>query len=303
MSSGLNTPLEPESESVLVPVSRSRVVEAYVVGDPSAERAAFYNHGIPGSGFDAKAAEDIARECGIKIIGLSRPGMGRSTYDPHRKLRDWSNDVRRVADYHKINKATMMGFSGGGMYALAAAHDIPDRVDQTIIAASPAPSVFTGTNINARLMYRTFFALGRRTPDMATHLAVWAMRLYQKWVGGTSDPGMPEADKRVLLNSSAREMMGASVARAFAQGVSGVSKDVSVMSAPLYFRPKDIQGKVHILHGTDDISVDPQAADWWKDRLNDADSRIFKFEGHLFMVQPTDDIRAHVKQILSHPGN
>ena len=84
-------------------------------------------HGVPGG-----RQLDIgpAKECGAWAFVLERPGYGLSDPQPGRKLIDWSNDVAAFADHFQFDRFAVAGFSGGGPYALACGHDMPDRVSK-----------------------------------------------------------------------------------------------------------------------------------------------------------------------------
>jgi pimeloyl-ACP methyl ester carboxylesterase len=64
----------------------------------------------------------------VRVIAPDRPGMGTSTFEPARRLTDWADDVRQLADSVGLPRFVLAGFSGGGPHALAVAHGLPDRV-------------------------------------------------------------------------------------------------------------------------------------------------------------------------------
>src|SRR5262249_42400902 len=57
-------------------------------GDPNG-RPVFAFHGWPGSSEMFSVADGVAREKGVRVISVERPGMGASTFQPNRKLLDW----------------------------------------------------------------------------------------------------------------------------------------------------------------------------------------------------------------------
>lgn len=64
----------------------------------------FWLHGLPGSRTEAAYFHDIGLELGARIIGTDRPGMGKSTMCPGRKLLDWPKDLERLAEHLKIDQ-------------------------------------------------------------------------------------------------------------------------------------------------------------------------------------------------------
>ena len=67
------------------------------------------------------AAERIV----VRLIGLDRPGIGRSDAKAGYRLLDWPDDVVEVADQLGIERFAVEGLSGGGPFALACAYTIP----------------------------------------------------------------------------------------------------------------------------------------------------------------------------------
>src|SRR6266542_4280596 len=92
------------------------------------EKPLFYFHGHPGSRFEARFLAAQAAQAGVHLIGIDRPGMGLSSFKAHRRLLDWPDDVVELADSLHINRFAVVGFSGGGPYALACAYKIPRRL-------------------------------------------------------------------------------------------------------------------------------------------------------------------------------
>ncbi|HTX97101.1 MAG TPA: alpha/beta hydrolase, partial [Mycobacterium sp.] len=60
----------------------------------------FYFHGLPGSrlDFDQPLNRAALDESGVRLIGIDRPGYGRSTHQAGRRYRDWPTDILAVAD-------------------------------------------------------------------------------------------------------------------------------------------------------------------------------------------------------------
>ena len=56
----------------------------------------------------------IAERVGIRLIGLDRPGIGRSDPKAGYQLLDWPDDVMELADQLGIERFAVEGLSGGG---------------------------------------------------------------------------------------------------------------------------------------------------------------------------------------------
>ena len=87
-------------------------------GDPQG-RPIFWLHGTPGARRQIPLeARSFAEKNRIRLIGVDRPGIGSSTPHEYRKVIDFAQDLRTIADTLGIAKDMLrrplnVGFSGG----------------------------------------------------------------------------------------------------------------------------------------------------------------------------------------------
>jgi pimeloyl-ACP methyl ester carboxylesterase len=84
-------------------------------------------HGGPGCRYEPDLVADAAERAGLRLVGIDRPGYGRSTPNPGRTIGAWVQEGLAVADYLGIDRFVSVGCSTGGAYALALASS-SDRV-------------------------------------------------------------------------------------------------------------------------------------------------------------------------------
>ena len=82
-------------------------------------------HGGPGSRLEPSFVADAAARAGLRLIGIDRPGYGRSTAQPGRTIGGWVPDAIAVVDHLGIDRFVTFGVSTGGAYALALAAASP----------------------------------------------------------------------------------------------------------------------------------------------------------------------------------
>jgi pimeloyl-ACP methyl ester carboxylesterase len=110
----------------------------YQFGEPSGSPV-FYFHGFPGSGVEARWGHGMAASAGVRLIGLDRPGFGRSSFHAGRTILGWADDVLAVADALDLAQFSVLGMSGGAPYALACAASQPGRVTKAMIVSGLGP--------------------------------------------------------------------------------------------------------------------------------------------------------------------
>src|SRR5436190_12648591 len=141
MSDATVAAAQPDQEHRL-PDGRTLAYCDYGVPDG---RPIFYFHGLPGSRIDGRVAADEMRAAGVRFIAPDRPGLGCSDLAPgKRTYGGWAQDVAHLADHLGIERFSILGYSCGGPYALAAATELPERVERVGLVSSVATSEMPG---------------------------------------------------------------------------------------------------------------------------------------------------------------
>jgi len=71
--------------------------------------AVLWCHGGPGSRLEPAYLRRVAREAGLRIIGIDRPGYGLSTPQPGRTIAGWVPEALAVADHLGIGSFAAVG--------------------------------------------------------------------------------------------------------------------------------------------------------------------------------------------------
>ncbi len=97
-----------------------------------------YFHGTEASEHQIPFPE-VAQDLGIRVLMALRPGYGASPAMPNASLRDVARVVIEDLAAFDVNEFWVMGWSGGGPYALACAVEAPRRVAGVGLFSSWAP--------------------------------------------------------------------------------------------------------------------------------------------------------------------
>ena len=89
------------------------------VGDP-AGAPVVYLHGTPDSRL-GRPPDAHTAVAGVRLLAVDRPGFGDSDLEPGASLTSLGRDIAHLLDAHGIDRALLLGWSGGGLAALGAA--------------------------------------------------------------------------------------------------------------------------------------------------------------------------------------
>ena len=155
------------TRSVTLPDGRELAYEEY--GDPAGDPVLSFHGGLS-SRLDAAPAHQAALDLGVRLLSPDRPGMGRSTFQPGRRLLDWPADVAALTDALGIDRFAVMGWSCGGPYAAVCGARMSDRVTAVGLLSSAVPFELVGTTKGLARDDRILLFLVRWAPWLASAL-------------------------------------------------------------------------------------------------------------------------------------
>ncbi|HUG47412.1 MAG TPA: alpha/beta hydrolase [Candidatus Limnocylindria bacterium] len=285
------SPLAVRSEDRLLHLRDGRRLGYAEYGDPAGSPLIYF-HGLGSTRVTCPPDDGSARDLGVRLVAVDRPGVGLSDPQPGRRLLDWPMDVLQLADQLDIGRFSVVGWSGGGPYAAACGYLLPDRVRAVGLVSAPAPL----SGVPAAQYLRRF----DRTAARAAGRAPWMIRL-ALWHWGRPqrrDPvrffddslaDMIEADQLVLSQPHVRVQMIANSDELYRQGGRGMYDEALVLARRWGFRPEDVRVPVHIWHGEQDRTVPVEMAHYLARAIPGAQATFYAREGHhlLFGRWPT----------------
>ncbi len=264
---------------------------AYEIAGAPDDKPVFYFHGVPSARVEWHmwGTEAMLQRLGVRLIAIDRPGVGSSTFQPHRRLSDWPADVVAVADELGIERFGVLGYSGGGPYAAVCAGKIPERLTHTAMVSSLAPfdlpDVLTGIapgNVQ-------FLRLAHEKPWLyclfywqLSLLAKYAPRQYLKRALATFDV----ADRAAFARP---EVHGA----IFAAGGSarGQQVDTALIIGEWDFKLNEITVPVQIWYGEQDHNASLMMYRYLTETIPHVRPQLICGEGHIsLIVEHTEDI-------------
>src|SRR5262245_43285203 len=100
-------------DTCTISVAGGRTVGFIEYGTPDATPV-IWCHGGPVSRMEPSTIAAPAGQAGFRVIGIDRPGYGRSAPQPGRSIADWVSDGLAVADALDVARVIAVGVSTGG---------------------------------------------------------------------------------------------------------------------------------------------------------------------------------------------
>jgi len=226
----------------------------------------------------------------MQIIGIDRPGYGLSTYNERKELQDFNADVNSIAQHLGIRRFSVLGWSGGGAFALAYLACFPERVTKAVIAGTPALPFDGSTAHNipfARLVMKIpflgFVAMKRMSREVlrADNDIVAFLRSKQ---GRRLLHACSKSDLKYFSDPAWMMLMYQSMAEAFRQGDEGVKAVLAEHQAFMKAWPVSFSkiptGKLVIWHGSEDKTCRVANADLIARSIPRSQLEIFEGKGH-----------------------
>ncbi len=259
-------------------------------GDP-AGKPVLYFHGLHSSRLALYQTPAFFAAHGVRFITVDRPGIGLSSYQPSRTLLDWPTDVAQLADALGLTRFAILSLTGGGMYALACAAALPDRLTGVACVSPSAPLGVPGISVpgaTGRLM-----RLARRAP-----WALWAvyallaprLRRDPQRITRLLGSGLSEPDAQVVARPEVQQMQIAMFLEAFRSGYRGEVRDVVIATRPWGVRFEEIALAVRLWDGDQNRLVPPSHAQYLAYALPNAQLRILSGGAYTVIVDHMEEI-------------
>jgi len=230
---------------------------------------------------------------GVRLITFDRPGYGRSDRRQGRELLDTPGDVAALADALELDRFAVLGVSAGGGHALACAVTLGERVAAAGVASMPGPLDEVPGAWDA-LDRRQRPAAEKAREDPAT-ASGWVVRYMQRWA---EDPtsflgGGTPADRELLAEPVAGEMLLADVAESLGPGAGGMADDLVALWRPWGFRIAELRRGLLLWHGGQDTRGEPDFR-YLAATLPGCQPLIWPHYGHYGVVGHWRDVLAQV---------
>ena len=246
-----------------------------------------YFHGWPSSRLQGFLLEELCLEKGVRLIAVDRPGVGQSDFEPERNLMGWPPLVEELADHLELNKFAVMGVSGGGPYAVAAAAALPERVERAAVVCGAPPLERFSDRSEMMWPYRVMLRIRPHAPFLFP-----AILKMSSWLSNYSPDEPPmswflkctaDAD-RESLGEGDFELVTRSFREGISQGTAGVVMDGDVYTSEWGIDFEKIEVPVEFWHGEEDKNIPYSMVKEYASWIPTAEIHSFPGEGHYSII-------------------
>ncbi len=290
--SELSIPDTPFATPANVTLRDGRALGFDDVGDPTGVPV-IYLHGFGSSRLIRHPDDSIAARLGLRLLAVDRPGIGASTRLAGRSLLDWPADLAEFADILGLERFAVLGWSGGGPYALASAWALRERISVCGVISGPAPL--------AGVRQADYLYPFHRAAATAAGTSPWMIRLAMwRWARAQRrDPErhldeaveqMIQADRIAVDDPPVRALMLANVAELYRQGASGVYDEALIMARRWGFPLHEVATPVRLWHGDADPTVPVAMGRFVAGRVPGCRATFYPGEGHHILFDRWEEI-------------
>ncbi len=264
---------------------------AYAEWGPVDGSPLLHFHGLPDGRFGWSGGAACA-ERGIRLISVDRPGIGGSDQQPGRSVIDWASDVTDLANELGLDRFAVTGWSAGGAYALACAHELQSQVSSVALVSGCGRLDLPG--FIEQMSSAAAWRLAARLPSAMT-LVYSAMGLLARrrprGLAMIASSGLASVDRAVVRRPEVSRRMAIAYVEATPSRGRGFTEDMQTLLRPWGFDPAEIEMPVHLIHGRRDKVAPPSHAEYWIATLRSPEPSWIEGAGHFLLED-------HAGQIL-----
>lgn len=260
-----------------------------------------YFHGTASSSLEVLLLKQFAASSELKIIGIDRPGYGMSTFRSMRHLQDFNSDINCLASRLGIDQFGVLGWSGGGAFALEYLACFPEHVTKSVVVGTPALPFDVSSAHNfpfARFVMKIPFLglLAMKTMSYDLQRADGDIDAFLRSSQGKAMlHACSEGDLKFYLDPDWMTLLYQSMVEAFRQGNDGVSavlQEHRIFTQPWSVSFGRICGdKLSVWHGSDDKTCRVSNAYLIAKDVVGSNLEVFQASGHCVMFENLDGLK------------
>ena len=280
----------PPIRTLRLPDGRNLAYRDY--GDPAGKAMLFFHEGL-GSSLMVPAAEPLARELGLRIVAVERPGFGQSDPHPDYSFDGVAEDVVALCDALGLNDVRLCAVLSGAPSAIQTAIRLGPRARNVLLLSGRPPRP---TTREGNLMTRFRARLQTHPWVIDTFYAVLRLRMTPPGIEKMVAEGAAlSAGDRAFLDANpwAAPFIAAYVGECLARTSRGPADEVKAFRRAANLTAADLACALDVWHGEEDrFAPLPDLLDYLGDKPRQV--RQFPAIGHMLTLKHWEDVLRHV---------
>ena len=238
-----------------------------------------YFHGMPGS----RLEQSVDNSSGIHLIIPERPGYGASTPVDSHTPASYSHDIAQLCEALEIEEASLIGYSMGGMYALAFAAQQSEIANKLTLVSSIAP--IDGPNGLQGLseINQSLIQLAQQNSEMLkAQLETLADDVEVVFQALTAS--LPATEQALFEDEVIANAYKQNLSESIKQGATGIAIDYFTLAGEWGFSIDRVACPTTIWHGKEDISISISMAEQLCSLIPNAELNCLN-EGHYLIMK------------------
>jgi len=189
----------------------------------------------------------------------------------------------------------VMGWSAGGPYALACAHEMPDRILSGALISGLAPPDRPNPYEGLPVFLKILMFIGRRMPSVVYLFRRLVFKMLQgdtDNVGSKLSSSFPPEDNKAISDSGSRDWLIENIKEGYRQGWDGPAQDDILINSPWGFGLEGIQTRFDIWQGGVDKNVPLNHGEYQHRLLPASRLNVLPDQAHLYLL-------THWRQVLT----
>ena len=268
----------------------------------------FYCHGSGSSRLESLILSEAAYRKEVLLIGIDRPGIGKSTWKSDFQILQWPKVISEIAKQFAYREFSVLGVSAGGPFALACAYRLPAQLWACGLVSTVSPAELLAKK--GSVLLKITYWLSRKQPRLFNRYLEMTVKDSLKET--VSDPGylfkygllLCRKDRELLADPKIGRLLSKAMAESYRQSANAGKQTAALLSNDWGFAPSEVDfSKIYFWHGKKDRIMPIKAAEVFAKQLPQAEISTDATGGHFsVLAENTDIILQKLTKKQTEPG-
>jgi pimeloyl-ACP methyl ester carboxylesterase len=267
---------------------------SYIEYGDTNENTVIFFHGFGSSASSIHPDTKVLDKYDVRFYAINRPGYGDSDLVMNYSIEDFAKSVNEFLIAKEIKKASIIGWSAGGLYSQIFADKYSEKVSSLNLVSSAIPLNSYETKKILPSNWKMIKNMNRYLPLMTNYYFKSLSKKLSKDLDSTiqeSIEQMVEDDKKVANDPVMKSVIIKGAVESYRNGGKGVYNDALALCKKMNDKMNPLLDiKVNIWQGDADNIWTPDTSDYLRNKYPNSTYSLIEKEGHLLYLSYWDEI-------------